>query len=323
MSRSNGIARGARGTAGQLLATALAALLFASSPAAAQSPSPKRRADCDRACLIEIGDRYMQAMVDKDRSDLPWAERVRFTENDVALMIGDGLWGSITAIDDAPFRLADATTGNLLWIGIVEEHGQPAYGAIRLKIEERRIADVEAVVAREGTPIHFAPPAGYEIDERFGETLPPAERRPRGRLIALAEGYYDTMERNDGRLLGELSADCARISNGVDLTYGENLPAQGCRAQFQIGYYKPVDRVRARRYAIVDEELGVVAAFAMLDHAARDVEYRTLDGQTVGIPIEYPNSHRVMELLKIRDGALERVEGLGVFQPYLMPSLWE
>jgi hypothetical protein len=205
----------------------------------------------------------------------------------------------------------------------VEEHGQPAYAAIRLKIAARRIADVEAVVAREGAPIHFASAAGYEVDDTFGERLRPAERRSREELIAAAESYYDTLERNDGRLLGEISADCVRVSNGVNLTIGEELPAQGCRALFEIDYGQPVDQVRARRYPIVDEEAGVVAAFALLDHAAREAEHRTLDGRTFELAVEYPSSHRVMELFKIRDGAIERVEGFAVFQPYLMPSLWE
>ena len=57
------------------------------------------------------------------------------------------------------------------------------------------VADVEAVVAREGAPIHFAPAAGYEVDDTFGERLRPAERRSREELIAAAESYYDTLER--------------------------------------------------------------------------------------------------------------------------------
>ena len=307
-----------------LLTAPLAALVFAA-PAGAQSPddgarAALRAAACDRACLVETADRYMAALLAKDWKGLPWAERVRFTENDVGLMIGDGVWGTATRIDDAPFTLADPSTGNVLWVGLIEEHGQPAYYAMRLRVEDRRIWEVETVVAREGTPAHFAPTTGYAVDETFSAALPEAERRPRERMVALVEGYYNTMQLNDGQLLGEFAEDCTRISNGVDMTRGEHAPAEGCRAQFEIGFYKPVDRVRARRYPIVDEERGVVVAFAMLDHAARYTEYRTLDGRTLTIPVEYPNSHRVMELFKLRNGAVERVEGLAVFQPYLMPS---
>ncbi len=308
------------------VAALVAALAAPRAVAQANGPGTQPRAaataQCNRACLLGIADRYMAALVDKDWSGLPWAERVRFTENDVAMMVGDGVWGTVTKIDDAPLTLADPATGNVLWAGIVEEHGQPAYYAMRLGIVDGRIADVETVVAREGTPAHFTPTVGYSLDASFAETLPAAERRPRERLIALAEGYYNTMQLNDGALLGEFAPDCKRVSNGVDMTHGDGAPARGCRAQFELGYYKPVDRVRARRYPIVDEERGVVVALALLDHAARFTEYRTLDGRTHSIPVEYPNSHRVVELFKIRNGAVERVEGFAVFQPYLMPSLW-
>src|SRR5690606_25102257 len=143
------------------------------------------------------------------------------------------------------------------------------------RVEDARIADVEAVVAREGTPAHYLPPTDYAIDSSFGETLSENERRPRERMVALVEGYYNTMQLNDGQLLGEFAEDCTRISNGVDTTHGEGLPAEGCRAQFEIGYYRPVERVRARRYPIVDEERGIVVSFALLDHPARYTEYRT------------------------------------------------
>lgn len=299
------------------LAASSAALAQSSGEAAKSAPPA-----CDRDCLIDAADRYMEALLSGNWTGLPWAERVRFTENDVAMMIGDGVWGTVTKIDEAPFRLADPSSGNVLWVGIVEEHGQPAYYAMRLAITGGEIADVETVVAREGTPARFAPTSGYAIDATYESRLDEPERRPRARLVALADGYYDTMQLNDGVLLGEFADDCRRVSNGVDTTYGPEVPAQGCRSQFEIGYYKPVDRVRARRYPIVDEERGVVVAIAMLDHAARFTEYRTLDGRELSIPVEYPNSHRVLELLKIRDGSLERVEGFAVFQPYLMPSLW-
>jgi hypothetical protein len=307
------------------LPSAVAVALIAFAPdASAQLSSGRAQAaaECDRDCLVEIADRYVEALLAKDWSGLPWAESVRFTENDVGLMIGDGLWGTATRIDDAPFKLADPETGNVLWVGIVEEHGQPAYTAIRLKVEGRRIADVEGVLAREGTPAHFAPTDVYAVHETYSETLEADQRRPRERMIALVEGYYNTMQLNDGQLLGEYSPECTRISNGVDMTHGEGVPAEGCRAQFEIGYYRPVDRVRARRYPLVDEERGIVVALAMLDHAARFVGYATLDGQQLGIPVEYPNSHRVIELFKLRNGAVERVEGFAVFQPYLMPSPW-
>jgi hypothetical protein len=278
--------------------------------------------DCDRACLLDFADQYIAALITQDGGGLPWADRVRFTENDVALMINDGLWQTVTHISDPLYRVADPVTGNVLWFGVVEEHGDAAYLALRLRIENRRIADVETVVSREGTPAHFQHPDGYSVSPVFTAALSGAQRRPRERMIAIAESYYNTKQLNDGTLFGEFAPNCTRISNGVTTSHGDHTPVQGCRAQFEIGLHKPVDRVRARRYHIVDEEHGVVVAFAYLDHAVRYVEYQTLDGGTQRVAVEYPNSHRVMEMFRIRDGVVEHVEGIAVFGLYLMPDLW-
>jgi hypothetical protein len=281
--------------------------------------------DCDRACLLEAADQYVAALLNRDWAGLPWAERVRFTENEVALMMGDGVWGTATAVRGEPFRIADPLTGNVLWLGVLEEHGQAAYYAVRLKVQDRRIAEVETVVGRAGTPGDFAEPKDYAVPPVFARELPAKHRRARAELLALVDRYYDTMQRNDGTLRADFTDDCARSVNGLSTTHGEHRAAraaQGCRAQFEIGLYQPVDEVRARRYPLVDEARGIVVAFVFLDHAARYTEYRTRDGEQRHIPVEYPNSHAVMELFKISDGKIQRIESVSAFSPYLMPTIW-
>jgi hypothetical protein len=293
------------------------------------------KAGCDRACLAGFAERYMAALVAHDPASLPWAERVRFTENEVPLIIGDGAWGTVTKISDAPYIVADPVTGNVLWFGIVEEHGQSAYFGVRLRVVDRRIADVESVAGREGTPVPFAKAAGYTLDASFSQALPAAERQPRARLVALADGYYNTMQLNDGQLCAEFAPACRRVTNGViahddGATDGGGKAAaaggagpKSCGALFANAYFKPVDRVRARRFPIVDVADGVVVAFAFLDRAAHDAEYRTRDGKVHTIAVQYPNSRAVLELIKLRGGKVYRVEGIAAFLPYLMPTIWK
>jgi hypothetical protein len=330
--------RASAGTAGSALTgtrrRALACLALAGlglalhfSPASAQAPG------CDRGCLEDLAQRYMAALVAREPSKLPWAERVRFTENEVALMIGDGAWGTVTKVSDHPYLAADPTSGNVLWYGVVEEHGQPAYFSVRLGVDaDGKIAEVESVVGREGTPMPFEKTDGYALDAKFSEPLPSDRRIPRERLVALADGYYNTLQLNDGQLFTAFDPACRRVTNGVAATDEPGADRAGtaagagagtsCEALFENGFYKPVDRVRARRFPIVDEERGVVAAFAFLDHAARYTTYRTVDGVEHEIPVEYPNSHVVLELIKVEDGKIERIEGAGAFVPYLMPTHW-
>jgi uncharacterized protein (DUF305 family) len=47
---------------------------------------------CDRACLKNMVDQYIAAMVKHDPSGLPVAADYKFTENTAAIQIGDGLW---------------------------------------------------------------------------------------------------------------------------------------------------------------------------------------------------------------------------------------
>lgn len=286
------------------------------------------RTDCDSACLTGLVDDYLEAMIAFDGmalpgslAPLPWAESVGFTENDVGLMVGDGLWGSSTAVGEG-YTLADPATGNVLWFGIVEEHGQPAYAALRLGVEGRSIAAVETIVGREGSPAPFAPTAGYAVDPAFAATVPASDRLPRRRLEALVAGYYDSVEQNDGTLHTEIADDCRRLTNGFATSHVEGSNISGCRQQLEAGWYRYVDGVRALRMPIVDEARGVVVAIALLDHAARFVDYETTDGQSRKIPIEYPNTHAVLEIFKVEGGEIRRIEGVTAFQPYLMPTRW-
>jgi hypothetical protein len=301
-------------TRGLALSSASTAFLFVAQ-AKAQAPA------CDEACLFDLTDQYLEALVAQDYSGLPWADRVGHTENDVGIQIGEGLWGTATAIGPG-LAVADSETGNVVWLGIVEEHGQAGYLALRLAVEGDEIGEVETVVGRDGPPAPFAPTDGYRVDRRFTQSLPGGQRLPRARMIALVEGYYNTMQLNDGKVFTDIADDCSRLTNGESTTHGGDIDIEGCRQQFEAGWYRPVDRVRARRFPVVDEERGIVVALAFLDHAARYVDYETLDGRARKIPIEYPYTHGVLELFKIEDGEIVRVEGVTSFQPYLMPTQW-
>ncbi|MDT8399858.1 MAG: hypothetical protein RQ899_14725, partial [Pseudomonadales bacterium] len=219
---------------------------------------------CDSACLKGIAADYMAALVAKDWSTLPWGDKVSFSENAVAMMIGEGLWGPDVSIEGIPFIAADPVSGNAVWFGVVTEHGQAAYYGMRLQVENRRITQVETLLGREGTPGTFTAPEHYAVAAEFSDTLPIEARRPRERLIALVDGYFGSKQLNDGVLLSVFAADCARTINGTSTTHGSAHWAaqavQGCQPQLETGLYKPVDRIRERHFPVVDESRGLVVA---------------------------------------------------------------
>ena len=144
---------------------ALSVLAFAG-PAAAQPPgalSAYTAVACDRACLIDDLHRYMDALTHHAPSRAPLAKSVMFTENDVAMPIGEGLWGSIGGASAAGLELADPSTGQAAWFGLVQEHGVNAYYAMRLQVKDGRIAQVETIVHRQtGLPAPFGDVTKYQ-----------------------------------------------------------------------------------------------------------------------------------------------------------------
>jgi hypothetical protein len=278
---------------------------------------------CDHACLIRAADEYMDALVSRDPTRVRWARTVRYTENGVTMMVGDGVWGTATAKGPDPQYATDPSTGNVAWIGTVEEHGQPSYYAMRLKVDDRRTSEVEVVMSRKGDSGPFGDPTNYTHDPAFSEVLPQARRVSRGKLISLVDGYFNTLQQNDGTIHTKFDSQCARQENGMTTTNGTFASTvQGCEAQFRQGYFRFDKRVRGRRFFIADEQRGVVVAAGYIDHPADFATYRTTDGQTQHSPFKFPNSLQFMEMFKIRDGRIYRIESIFETVPYNMTSPW-
>ncbi len=296
---------------------ALAALAVAA-PAVAQDDA------CDAACLTGLAESYMEAVVARDTARLPWSHPVRFTESGVPVTMGEAAWVTITAYSDAPLIVADPETEQVVWYGTVEEHGQPGWYAMRIKAEGGGISEVETWFSREEEPTPFADPAGFNA-AALAAAVPEDSRTRRRRMRGLVQDYYDTRELNDGEIETQFAASCTIVENGATLTEGDYWAAQaatGCAGQYGIGVWGSVDRIRDRRIAAIDVERGLVAAISYEDHAVRAVTYQTTDGQTLTEESAYPYARGKLEIFKIVDGEIARVEGVSTFLPYYMNSVW-
>ena len=286
--------------------------------------------DCDYDCLLDYTTNYIDALEDRDVSRARLSQDVIFSENNVVMPVGnDGLWGTISGVRDGEMMVADVETGNAAWFGIVEEHGNPAYLAMRIKVEERLITEIETVVNRlPDMPKPFGNPDQVSHDPEFGRILPVAERRSRARLVAVADGYFNTVELNDGDVFTLFSDDCSRLENGISTTSapsgggGGNSAsiAQGCENQFRLGIYHINKRIRERRYPIIDVERGVVVASGFFDHANMFDRYALTDGREMNTVLKWPNSITLIEAFKIVDGRISRIEAVFTYVPYFMPS---
>jgi hypothetical protein len=156
--------------------------------------------------------------------------------------------------------------------------------------------------------------------------VPPDKRTPRDRMIALADGYFNTIQLNDGTILTKFAKDCERIENGLQTTHNEaafpNYPIAkyGCQGQFEKGQYLYDDRLRERRFELVDEQKGVVVAGGFIDHKGKTVDFTWTDGTPVKSFYTFPHSYYLMEAFKIVDGEIAAIEAVFIDVPYHMRS---
>ena len=338
---------------------AIALLVLGARSSSAQNSS----AACDRACLEGLVDTYLDAVIAHDPKQLPLARDVKFTENGVRLEVGDAHWKTVTGKGTYRLFVTDAEAGQVTFIGTIREEargpeGSPSALALRLKVRNRQITEIETLVIRStiaqnaagrgAAPAPAATPAytGAAVNlEKLGkphrlfmETVPPAEQMSRADLIKTADMYFSGMEKNDGKGVYPFTDDCNRIENGslstnVPLRDGESRPDPktsnsyssnwNCKEQFESGLIHFVWRIHDRRYVAVDRERGLVFSFAFFDHAlGKDRTSKAPDGRTVtGGPVD-PWTWQLAELFKIEKGKIRQIEAVLQRAPYGMNSGW-
>jgi hypothetical protein len=347
-----------------LTCAAMIALFF--SAAAARNASSKPRAyraavadatGCDRACLDSFINQYLDALVAHDPSRVPFAKNARFTEDGQRLALGDGFWRTATARGAYKFYMEDVPAQQVAFFGTMREAGHPVSLVLRLKIEGRKISEIETIVVRQGMISSRPSDTGALELEKLGgpdplflKDVPPAQRVSRDELAKTANKYFSGMQLNDGK--GDYSFfadDCTRIENGIVATNGHEGEAgpigsgsspngskqsaarpgtsyatlAGCKTQFQSGLLHFVTRIRDRRFMIVDTERGVALAFTFFDHAAGNTRtFQTPDGKTVTAGPTEPWTWEIAEAFKVEDGQIHRI--LAIFHrcPYGMSSGW-
>lgn len=283
------------------------------------SPAPQHTRDA----LHERIDGYLDALAARDPSPLGDTTRTRHGENNVALAIGDGAWGTVDAAT-ATMRFADPAVGAAVAWGTLDEAGESSPFALRIRLDgDGSLVESELVVLRrlDLPRWSFLAP---EIPARPDFLGPGAPGADRAGMIARSDDYFRTLERNDGTVHARLDPACVRRENGV-LT--ADNPAEdaapmwrlSCHAQFEAGFYGANDRVRDRRYHMVDEEAGVVLATVFIDHGGSRALLQHRDGSTQPSRYRRPHSLYVIELLRIRDDAIVGIEALHMGVPYAMP----
>ena len=272
-------------------------------------------------------DSYLAALRARDPSRVNWAARPFNTENNVRLEPGDGLWNTVTAQGPYDLRFADESTGQVALFTCVEETNALSPAAIRLGVENGAIHEVETVVARNADEGLKFSPQTFERKPAMEALVPAGEGSSREELLELANGYFETIERNDGTIRTKFHPDCNRVENGLYTTNNPDFVVPvarlACEQQFALGYYRYDDRLRGRRFPLVDVERGLVLAAGFIDHAGRLGDYTLANGEKATSRYRRPHSYYLLELFKITpQGKIRQIEAVFMTVPYRMPSPW-
>jgi hypothetical protein len=293
---------------------------------------------CDRACLEGIAEQYLDALVAKDPKTLSVANNLKYTENGQRLLLGDGFWNSVSGRGTYTLHVTDQTLGQVVTFSTMREAGNPMIIAVRLKIDgSRRLTEIETLIAHSEGGAKNLETIGKPRAAFFRPT-PPADRVPRAELVRVANMYFSGMQLNDGKGNYPFAEDCDRLENGNSTTNAPGKPGAPrpdpktasnysamwtCREQFESGLLHFVMRIRDRRYVAVDEERGLVVAFAFFDHdAGPSRHFKTPDGRSVTAGPTVPWTWHIAELFKVEQGLLHEIEAILERAPYGMTSGW-
>lgn len=297
---------------------------------------------CDRTCMTRLLDQYLAALVKHDPAGLPLDQGVRFTENTATVHVGDGLWvGASEAPTTFKIYAVDPATEQVAFYGVMKEWDKPLIIALRLKLANGRITEIEHVLARNMRPDRMqnlvTPRPGLLAD------VPAGERTSREDMLNAADSYFEAIEQRKGSV-APFAEDCERHENGGQTTHNKTpipwpvdlgspeanrsmaiLGTLSCTAQIDSQVLSFITRLWPRRLAVVDEQKGLVYAFPMFQHhgGVRTIKILGVPGVDT-IPMGGGTSNlQAGEIFKIRGGKIHEIEAMGTSLPYGTLSGWE
>src|ERR1700742_408561 len=91
--------------------------------------------NCNRACLEDVVNQYLAALVAHDPKRLPLSADVMYTENDQQLDVGDGFWKTVEGSGNCKHIFTDPEAGQVALMGTMREAGAVLLMILRLRIE--------------------------------------------------------------------------------------------------------------------------------------------------------------------------------------------
>jgi hypothetical protein len=297
-------------------------------------PGESDAASCDRKCLNGLMDAYRAALIEHDASHLPLGANARYTENAQDLKFTDGLWGTLTGWGSYKLYIDDPEDGEVGFVGVTDEAGMSGLLCARLRVVNRKITEIEALITRKETAAGFTRPDGLSDPKvtpalaGFFEDVPEPERESPKDLIAQTDLYFDGIEKSSGSIV-PFAPDVIRVENGTQTcpsSFGaaaKNGPL-GCAAGLDSHIFSYIYPISPRLYTVVDRQRGIVMGSFMFNTSGK---VKTVDVPGVGKVDETaaalrPFSEEVDEIFKIKDGKIDSIIAVMTGLPYGDTSGW-
>jgi hypothetical protein len=288
---------------------ALALICLGSAASMAQS--------CDKACLEKIANEYRAAYLKHDPSAIPVSPTVKYSENNVTMPFPDGSWDTVTQEVGTPLIFSDPKTEQVAIITAIMQRDIEGYLAARLRVQNGEITEIEHMLSTKRNLSSPPTPLGdvkqYVHAPVIDQTVPEAERSSREEIIKLGDGYFKTLQQNDGTLHSRFAPDATRRENGMlfkDIAGG-----------FRTGTYAFNNRVR-RMPIMVDEARQIVLFRGFIDHKGVLDTYKTTDGKERKSIFQEPQTWDLLEMFKIKNNEIAAVEAVFIQGEYNQHTPW-
>ncbi len=133
-------------------------------------------------------------------------------------------------------------------------------------------------------------------------------------MIDVANGYFETLQLNDGKLHTEFTPDCDRREDGMQSTNNAQVGLNaansglGCSAQFELGWYRYDDRLRDRRFLGGGRRARHRAGRGFHRPRGPAGEYTLTNGTKRTSNYRRPHTYVLFEAFRIEAGKIQQVE---------------
>ena len=240
---------------------------FALIAALAGLASTAQAATCTRASLTSVVDNYFKVVETHKMSSLKTATNLRITENGQDMQPGEGLLksgGKTLLRRDVIDTERCAAVSEAVTEETIDGALTQAVMAVRLKVEDGKVSEIETLVTREKEQKTFYNPKALlaTSDQDWKTPLPAAARKSRAYMNDVANKYFSAFTK-DKVEDGPYAEVCHRWEGGLQTT----LKTPKCSPQ-GMGLF--INHTH-RRFPVADLELGITAGFMNFGGALPDV----------------------------------------------------